>query len=114
MPLVEEEAGRKLTQLIERVVRGTKKQLEWDSVSDADGRWLLQSTFWLLAAKILHDKDVPGFVRLDLTDVEKVYERLARHYDSRSPKPVRVGSRAKRDALTTAASRSRRSAIAVV
>ena len=64
---------------------------------------MLQSTFWLLAAKILHDKDVPGFVRLDLTDVEKVYERLARHYDSRSPKPVRVGSRAKRDALTTAA-----------
>jgi hypothetical protein len=103
MPLVEEEAGRKLTDLIERTVTATKKQLGLDEVSDADGRWLLQSVFWLLAAKILQDKEVPGFVRLDLTDLEKVYERLARHYNSQAPRPVPVGGRAKREALVAAA-----------
>ncbi len=104
MPLVEEEAGRKLTQLVERVVTGTKKQLGWGkSFSDADGRWLIQSTFWLLAAKILQDKEVRGFVRLNLTDVKLVYERLAKHYDSRAPRPVRVGGRARQDALVAAA-----------
>lgn len=103
MPLVEEEAGRNLTELVERVVAGTKNQLGWDAVSDADGRWLLKSTFWLLAAKILQDKAVPGFVRLRLTDVETVYERLAKHYNSQAPRPVRVGGRAGRDALVAAA-----------
>lgn len=105
MPLVEEEAGRKLTELIERVVAGMKRQLGWSDVSDADGRWLLKSTFWLLAAKILQDKEVPRFVRLDLTDVEEVYRRLANHYNSQNPRPVPVGSRAKREALVAAAER---------
>ena len=104
MPLVEEEAGRKLTELIERTVRSTKKQLGWsDNFSDADGRWLLKSVFWLVAAKILHDKDVPGFIRLALTDVKRVYEQLAKHYNGQAPQPVRIGSRAKQDALVAAA-----------
>jgi len=103
MPLVEEEAGKKLTGLVERVVVATKRRLGWGDVSDANGRWLLQSTFWLLAAKILQDKEVPGFVRLNLTDVEEVYQRVARHYNSQSPRPVRVGGRAKREALAAAA-----------
>ena len=103
MPLVEEEAGEKLTRLVERVVTDTKKQLGWQAISDANGRWLLKSTFWLLAAKILQDKGVPGFVRLNLVDVERVYERLARHYNSQDPRPVRVRGRARQDALVAAA-----------
>ena len=54
-------------------------------------------------SKILHDKDVAGFIRLDLTDLEEVYERLADHYDSQSPRPVAIGGRKKRDALVAAA-----------
>jgi type I restriction-modification system DNA methylase subunit len=103
MPLVEEEAGNKLTQLVERVVASTKKRLGWMAVSDTDGRWLLKSTFWLLAAKILRDKEVPGFKRLNLTEVEEVYERLARHYNSESPQPLPVGGGGRRDALVAAA-----------
>jgi hypothetical protein len=103
MPLVEEEAGRKLKELIERVVAGTKKRLGWGAVSDSDGQWLLKSTFWLLAAKILKDKEVPQFTRLNLTSVEDVYQRLARHYNSESPRPVQVGGRARRVALAAAA-----------
>jgi hypothetical protein len=70
MPLVEEEAGQKLTKLIERTISGAKRSLQWVDVSDEDGRWLLKAVFWLLAAKILHDKEVPGFVRLNLVNVE--------------------------------------------
>ena len=105
MPLIEEKAGQKLTDLLERVVTGTKTQLKWGEVSDSNGRWLLKSVFWLLAAKILHDKDVAGFMRLDLTDVEEVYRRLAKHYDSRNPRPVSISSQARRDAPVTAAER---------
>ncbi len=109
MPLVEEEAGEKLTDLMGRVVKSTKHQLGWtDDISDADGRWLLQSAFWLLAAKILQDKAVPGFIRLDLTDVAAVYARLASHYDSKHPQPVPVRNRVRLDALAQAAELIRR------
>jgi len=102
LPLIEEEAGQKLTNLIERVVAETKHRLGWGEISEADGRWLLQSTFWLLAAKILQDKSVRGFVGLNLNDVEEVYERLAKHYHSESPRPIPVGGQRRREALVAA------------
>ena len=105
MPLVEEEAGRKLTGLIERIVVGAKKQLGWEDkdVGIENGRWLLQATFWLLAAKILQDKQVNGFKRLRLTDLDEVYQKLATHYNGKSPQPVKVGNKARREALVAAA-----------
>jgi len=103
LPMVEDEAGRRLTDLVERVVSDTKRRLGWRDVSASDGRWLLQSTFWLLAAKILKDKAVPGFVRLDLSDVEDVYLRLAKHYDRDDPRPVQVRGGHRRNALVAAA-----------
>ena len=103
LPVVEAEAGEKLRQVVERVVNSTRQRLGWTEVSESEGRWLLQATFWLLAAKILQDKEVPGFVRLALTDLENVYERLAKHYNSENPKPVVVGGRVRRAALEEAA-----------
>ena len=103
LPVVEEEAGEKLRSVIERVVGSTRNRLGWTEVSDGDGRWLLQATFWLLAAKILQDKEVPGFVRLALTDLDNVYDRLSRHYNSKNPRPVPVGGRERRAALEAAA-----------
>jgi hypothetical protein len=102
LPVVEAEAGQKLTALVERVVSETKHRLGWKDVSEADGRWLLQSTFWLLAAKILQDKSVRGFVGLDLAEVEDVYARLAKHYHSESPRPIPVGGQHRREALVAA------------
>jgi hypothetical protein len=64
MPVVEEEAGKKLTELVGRIVTGAKSQLLWKEITPADGCWLLKATFWLLAAKILQDKQVSGFRRL--------------------------------------------------
>lgn len=103
LPVIEEAAGEKLRGVVERVVSSTRKRLGWTDVSDSDGRWLLQATFWLLAAKILQDKEVPGFVRLALTNLDAVYDRLAKHYNSEHPKPVPVGGRERRAALEAAA-----------
>ncbi|MBI5387908.1 MAG: N-6 DNA methylase [Verrucomicrobia bacterium] len=103
LPVVEEEAGEKLRDVIERVVSSTRKRLGWTEVTENDGKWLLQATFWLLAAKILQDKEVPGFVRLTLTDLDSVYDRLSKHYNSENPKPVSVDGRERRAALEAAA-----------
>ena len=105
IPVVEEEAGQRLTDLVERTVRQAKEQLGWDEISASDGQWLLKAVFRLLAGKILHDKAVPGFIRLNLTDVDKVDQLLARHYNSGSPRPLPVGGKKKREALEAAASR---------
>src|SRR5467141_880584 len=40
MPLIEEEAGRKLSGLIERTVIDTKRRLSWGVISDDQGHWL--------------------------------------------------------------------------
>lgn len=89
LPLVEAEAGRKLTELIERVILDTRSRLHWDEISQQQGRWLLQSHFWLLAAKILKDKNVPAFVSLDLENVRDTFDRVADHY--RSTEPIEAG-----------------------
>jgi len=101
MPLVEAEAGRKLAALVEDAVVRTKGRLGWRNVSDAQGRWLLQANFWLVAAKILRDKGVSPFVQTKLEDVETVYARLAKHYGA--PAPVEVGPRRQAEALRESA-----------
>ena len=59
----------------------TRAALGWPkNVTPEQGRWLLKSVFWLLGAKMLHDKDVEGFIRLDFGDVDEVFARLAMHY----------------------------------
>lgn len=101
MPLVEEEAGRKLAGLIERVVLDTKSGLKWKAISQERAHWLLKSNFWLLAAKILKDKDVPAFAALKLENVHDVFAGVAQHYDA--AQPLEVGSRQQADALRESA-----------
>jgi hypothetical protein len=102
MPLVEEEAGQKLSGLIERVVTTTKSRLHWHEISDEQGHWLLKSSFWLLAGKILKDKRVPTFDGLELEDLEDVFSRVAKHYGASTP--VSVGSILQANSLRDAAS----------
>jgi hypothetical protein len=107
MPLVEREIGQSLTLLIERVVHGLRQAL-WpkkSEVSVEDGHWLIKSAFWILAAKILRDKKVPGFITLDLLQVEDVFARVARHYDSSKTcsSGIEVGTGRSRAALEAAA-----------
>lgn len=80
MPLVEEEVGRSLGKLVESNVSGLKNRLGWGDVSGAQGHWLLQTIFWLVSGKILRDKQVATFEDLDVSDVEEVFRRVAKHY----------------------------------
>ncbi len=96
MAVVESEIGDRLTSLIERGVRDLKGTLGLDEITDEKGHWLLQTVFWLVAAKILRDKQVPGFSDVALTDVDQVFSSLAQHYGAR---PVSTGTAREREAL---------------
>jgi hypothetical protein len=104
LPLIEQTAGEDLRKLLEQAVITTKAALGWKKeILPADGKWLLKAVFWLLAVKILQDKEVPGFVRLDLCDLESVYQKLAKHYNRHAPQPVQIDGSKRRDALLLAA-----------
>lgn len=104
LPLVEHTAGEDLRKLLEGVVKDTKSNLGWkQDIAKADGEWLLKAVFWLLAAKILKDKDVRGFSSLALHDVEQVYLTLAKHYNRKDPRPIQIANADRRDALVKAA-----------
>ncbi len=79
--VVERETGRRLTKLITAMIGATSEQLGWDEdLSEGKSQWLVRANFWLLAARILHDKNVRSFKRLDLADVADVFNRVRRHY----------------------------------
>lgn len=104
LPLVEQTAGEHLRNLLEGVVKDTKSALGWkQDIDEKDGIWLLKSVFWLLAAKILKDKEVQGFVKLALHDIEQVYLTLAKHYNRKDPRPVGIADAHRRHALVEAA-----------
>jgi type I restriction-modification system DNA methylase subunit len=100
MPLVEEQVGRSLENLIERNVSELKENLGLEDISAATGHWLLQTIFWLVSGKILHDKHVEAFEDLNLTNVEEVFSRLAAHYGAA---PLTIHSRKEREGLQSAA-----------
>lgn len=82
LPLIESEVGASITALIVELVQNVQSSLRWKAPTEEQGKWLLKSVFWLLAAKILQDKRVERFIRLELQDVEMVFERVAQHYRS--------------------------------
>ena len=100
MPLIEEEVGKELTQLISRNVGSLKKQLGWVDITSKQGHWVLQTVFWLVSAKVLRDKQVPKFKSIRLTDIENVFARVAKHYGTQ---PVPVNSKKKLSALQSIA-----------
>lgn len=100
MPLVEEELGTALSNLIARNVQALKGRLAWDDVTAEQGQWLLHTVFWLVSGKILRDKQVPSFGDLNLEDVDDVFHRVATHYGT---KPFSAGSKQKRNALLESA-----------
>jgi hypothetical protein len=101
MPLVESEIGSELSGLIERVVSEVKSSLRPRQMTDQLGHWLLKSAFWLLAAKILHDKAVPTFASIDMLDVDSAFASVAKHYGTTSR--IVVPGQRERDALLKAA-----------
>jgi hypothetical protein len=58
--------------------------------------WAFKATFRLLAAKILKDKQVPGFKSANLFDVEKSLLRVEKHYGSHDPLAIQSCSQRNR------------------
>jgi len=103
LEMVESEEGEQLCRLVESMVLTTREKLHMAALSDlaeSDAQWLVQANFWLLAARLLHDKEVPGFKTLDLEDLDNVFARVGRHYGSSMSHPL---SQKRRRALTAAA-----------
>ncbi len=104
MPLLEQEVGHAIERLLLDNVVEIRDALGWSKdVSLEQGRWLLKSVFWLLGAKMLHDKNVEGFIRLDFGTVDEVFARLATHYGESAE--GLATSQIKRRALEAAAKR---------
>ena len=82
LPLVEKEAGARLRQLFEEMLGYTLDALGLKpaGMSESEAHWLVRANFWLLAGKLMRDKSVPKFTRLDLHDVQDVFDRVAEHY----------------------------------
>jgi hypothetical protein len=96
MPLIEQEVGRSLAELVERNVSDVKSSLGWEPITEEQGHWLLKAIFWLLSGKILRDKGVETFEGLDPEDVEDLFHRVAKHYGA---DPLPIGSKKRLDAL---------------
>jgi len=81
MPLLEQEAGEMIERLLLDSVAEARERMGWTKPLDLNqGQWLVKSVFWLLGAKMLHDKGVEGFIRLNFGNVDEVFSRLAKHY----------------------------------
>ena len=80
MPAVERKRGEVLTRLVEDVITGLRGELGPKLESRRAQEDVYRTVFWLLAAKILHDKSVPNFIRIDLKNVDEVFERIRRHH----------------------------------
>ncbi|HKI69100.1 MAG TPA: N-6 DNA methylase, partial [Verrucomicrobiae bacterium] len=93
--MLERDAGLRLRNLFEHMVATTMDFLRWKSVPEKneDAHWLTKANFWLLAAKLLQDKRVPRFIKLDLGDVRTVFARVAYHYNPNNPNPPKINCR---------------------
>jgi hypothetical protein len=104
MPMVEKEAGQTIERLLLDCVAEVRDALGWPKdVELKQGQWLVKSVFWLLGAKMLHDKEVGGFIRVNFSNVDEVFARVATHYGESAD--GLVTSQPKRRALEAVANR---------
>lgn len=101
LPFAEGQIGSKLTEKVADaalILRGVfPKGAE---LRPGQREWIVKSTFRLLAAKVLQDKDVPGFKSLRLSDLDDVFRRVKKHYGSQEG--VEIGGARRRQALEEA------------
>ena len=91
MPLLEDEMGERLGGLMSRIIGSLRRAFTEGQLKEADSqRWTFQAAFWLLCAKILKDKGVRNFKRLDLSDIGAVLEAVTTHYGAKDKIDVRT------------------------
>jgi len=82
MPLLRAEAGENLGGLVEEMTRATLEGLGTDEPSKETLRDVFTHVFRLLAGKILKDKKVNNFGKIDLQDTGTVLSAVAKHYNA--------------------------------
>jgi hypothetical protein len=80
MPWVEKTRGESLLQLVESAISGLTKELGSLLTKRQAQEDVYRTVFWQLAAKVLHDKGVPNFVKIDLANVDQVFDRIGKHH----------------------------------
>ena len=92
MPLLEDEMGEHLGNLMKRVISSLQEGFTEGQLQKSESqRWIFRAAFWLLCAKILQDKRVKSFVQLDLADTEAVIETVTTHYGAQDKVEVKTG-----------------------
>jgi len=97
MFLVERKEGEYLSNLMVEILTSFKKNLN----SSTDGKWLFQAGFWLIGAKILKDKKVEKFKRLDISNIDELVSKIQEHYSTNEP--LDVSNKSQKKALEKAA-----------
>jgi type I restriction-modification system DNA methylase subunit len=82
LPLLREEAGKKLHDLVEEMTAAMLKVLGGGEPSKEKLRKVFTAVFRLLGGKILKDKGVRGFKGLDLTKPVDVLSAVEKHYSA--------------------------------
>jgi hypothetical protein len=80
MPFVERADGKRLSRCVETAFRDIEAALGRKLQGKKNAQNAIKATFWLLAAKALHDKKVDNFKTVDLADIDDVFARVGRHY----------------------------------
>jgi hypothetical protein len=80
IPAVERDMGKRLGEALGEVFASLRMQFPVKELAEPLAHQLLRDAFWLLAAKLLHDKDVPAFAQLDLAETRDVFHRVGKHY----------------------------------
>lgn len=101
LPFAEGQIGAKLTEKVADaalILRGVFP--EDAKLRPTQREWIVKSTFRLLAAKVLQDKEVPKFKSLRLSNLDDVFRRVQKHYGSQEK--VNIGGAKRRGALEEA------------
>jgi hypothetical protein len=83
LPLLREEAGKKLHDLVEEMINATLAGLGKDEPTKEEIRKVFTAVFRLLAGKLLKDKGARGFRGLDLSNPSAVLRAVGKHYNAR-------------------------------
>lgn len=84
VPELEGQIQDKLDPLLRDTLSATKQVYRGATCRDPDESKLFKLVFWLLTAKVFHDRRVPGFISLS-PDPDQLLATVAKHYNSEVP-----------------------------
>lgn len=87
MPAVERNIGQALLRVVEETIGNLRREVGSLIRRRQDEEDVYRTVFWFLAAKVLHDKGVPNFIRIDLTNPDEVFDRIGKHHGERDRLP---------------------------